>query len=197
MTPDRLPVRETEPLAPNNPYAASKQAAEAAALQWHRSHGLRVVLVRAFNHTGPGQRPDFALPSFAQQIARILLGRQERILTGDLDVTRDFQWVDDVIASYLDLLALGEPGVVYNVCSGHEQNLQRIVERMTRIAGCPGVVARDSARFRPQELRRSAGDPTRLRTLTGRSPPPLSDDRLATLIEHWHRHEQTQPKDPE
>ena len=197
VPPERLPVPETAPLAPNNPYAASKQAAEAAALQWHRSHGLKVVLVRAFNHTGPGQRADFALPSFAQQIARVTLGRQDRILTGDLDVTRDFLWVDDVIVSYLDLLAMGEPGQVYNVCSGQEQNLERIVERMTRIGGCPGVVARDPARVRPQELRRSAGDPTRLRALTGRAPPPLSDDHLAALIAHWHRHEQTLAKDPQ
>src|SRR5215472_7228071 len=52
IDPSRLPVREDAPLAPNNPYAASKAAAEMVALQYARAGWLRVVVTRSFNHTG-------------------------------------------------------------------------------------------------------------------------------------------------
>jgi GDP-4-dehydro-6-deoxy-D-mannose reductase len=185
VAPVDLPVPETRPPAPMSPYAASKLAAEVAALQWHRSHGLRVVVARAFNHTGIGQRPVFALPSFARQIARVLAGRQDRVLTGDLDVTRDMAWVDDVVEAYWDLLRLGEAGGLYNVCSGREQNLDTILRRMLHLAGCDGVAARDPAQVRAHDVRRSAGDPGRLVRLAGRCPPPLSDAHLTALIRYW------------
>jgi GDP-4-dehydro-6-deoxy-D-mannose reductase len=168
-----------------SPYAASKLAAEVAALQWQRSNGLHVIVTRSFNHSGIGQRPVFALPSFARQIARMLAGRQERILTGDLDVTRDLAWVDDVIESYWDLLRLAEPGGIYNVCSGREQNLGAILRRMLHLAGCDGMAERDPAQVRAHDVRRSVGDPGRLVGLAGRCPPPVSDDHLTALIRHW------------
>ena len=91
VEPDRQPIRETEPLRPQSPYAVSKAAQEMLALQYASSHGLDVVLVRSFNHSGPGQSDRFVLPGFARQIATIERGEQEPLLrVGNLDVWRDF-----------------------------------------------------------------------------------------------------------
>src|SRR4051794_23320111 len=67
--PAELPVDETAPLRPQNPYAVSKAAADLLAGFFADAHGLRIVRARAFNHAGPGQEPIYAIASFARQVA--------------------------------------------------------------------------------------------------------------------------------
>ncbi|HYW09851.1 MAG TPA: NAD-dependent epimerase/dehydratase family protein, partial [Longimicrobium sp.] len=74
------PIREDRPLCPSNPYAASKAAAEMACVAAAHARGVHAVVARSFNHTGPGQDPRFALPSWARQIAAARAGRGEAVL---------------------------------------------------------------------------------------------------------------------
>ncbi len=98
-------VDETSPLVPMNPYAQSKALAETIFNQ-RLPATTRVIVTRPFNHTGPGQRDDFVLPSFAGQVACIEAGSQTpSIVVGNLDVRRDFLDVRDVVAAYIALLA--------------------------------------------------------------------------------------------
>ncbi|MGH9028072.1 MAG: GDP-mannose 4,6-dehydratase, partial [Acidimicrobiales bacterium] len=62
-TEDQLPLTESSALAPVTPYGASKVAAEFLGIQAHLGHGLEVVMVRPFNHIGPGQASDFVVSS--------------------------------------------------------------------------------------------------------------------------------------
>jgi GDP-4-dehydro-6-deoxy-D-mannose reductase len=98
---DGLALNEQALLAPRNTYAASKAAADLA-LGALCEDGLKAVRLRLFNHTGPGQSPDFAIPAFARQIARIERGLQPPVLnTGALDPARDFLDVRDACAAYV------------------------------------------------------------------------------------------------
>ena len=65
---EQLPLGEDTPTAPASPYAASKLAAEAVALQAWRGYGQPVIVVRPFNHIGPGQSPNFFVPALAKRI---------------------------------------------------------------------------------------------------------------------------------
>ena len=95
------PIGEDVKLAPRNLYAATKAAADLA-LGSMVGQGLRVVRLRPFNHTGPGQSADLAIPAFARQIARIEAGLQPPVLeVGNLDPLRDFLDVRDVCAAYV------------------------------------------------------------------------------------------------
>ena len=67
--PAQLPVDESAPLRPQNPYAVSKAGADLLAGFFADAHGLRIFRARAFNHAGPGQEPIYAIASFARQIA--------------------------------------------------------------------------------------------------------------------------------
>ena len=123
---DALPIRETQPLRPRNPYAVSKVAAEALCYQWSQTGPFEVVMARPFNHIGPGQSERFAISDFAKQIAEIKLGRRPpKLAAGDIDVTRDFTDVRDVVRAYLLLLDKGRSGEAYNVCSGIEHRRAR------------------------------------------------------------------------
>ena len=181
-----LPVSEETVPAPRSPYASSKLAAETLCRQWARSRPLDVVIARPFNHTGPGQRPDFALPGFARDIAAVKHGRRTApILAGDLAVTRDFLDVRDVIAAYLSLLAHGQGGEIYNVCSGLETRLADAFQAMAALAGIQAEVATDPARLRPAEQRRMCGSHARITAATGWRPRIDLHETLTQLIDHW------------
>lgn len=185
---DRLPVAETHPPAPLSPYGASKVAAEVLCQQWARTHGLQVMIARPFNHTGPGQRPDFAPPGFARDAVAIRLGLREPVLpVGDLQVTRDFLDVRDVVDAYLRLLESGEVGAIYNICSGREVLLADMLDRLLVLAGVRPRLERDPARLRPAEQRRMRGDHGKLTAATGWQPRYPLDETLAQLIDHWHK----------
>lgn len=181
-----LPVTEDTPAAPRNPYAASKLAAELLCLQWQRSHGLDVVIARPFNHTGPGQREDFALSGFARDIAAIGLGLQPaQLRTGNLQVTRDFLDVQDVLCAYLALLQKGRSGQIYNVCSGVELWLHAALQALVDLAGVPVDVQVDASRLRPNEQLRMCGSHQKIHTDTGWQPQCPLRETLQQLLHHW------------
>lgn len=183
-----LPVDETMPPAPRSPYATSKVAAEVLCRQWARARPLDVVIARPFNHTGPGQRDEFALPRFAREIAAIRAGRREPVIqAGDLDVTRDFLDVEDVAHAYLLLLRSGTGGETYNVCSGREVALRDAVAAMLEIAGVRAELATDPALLRPAEQRRMAGSWRKLADATGWQPATPLRETLGKLLNHWIR----------
>ncbi|MBL7183113.1 MAG: GDP-mannose 4,6-dehydratase, partial [Anaerolineae bacterium] len=120
IRPDELPVKETNPLRPTNPYAVSKVAQDMLGLQYHLSHQLFTVRVRSFNHIGPRQRIGFVAPDFARQIAAAEAGLQEPVIqVGNLEPQRDFSDVRDIVRGYHLLITKGEAGEVYNL--GSEQ----------------------------------------------------------------------------
>src|SRR5262249_5064925 len=104
VAPDDLPLREDHPFAPVSPYAASKAAAELIGLQTWLGAGLEVVRARPFNHTGPGQRPDFVVPALAQQVAALARGGGAELRAGNLSPRRDITDVRDVVRAYRALL---------------------------------------------------------------------------------------------
>jgi len=166
-----LPTRETQPLRPISPYAVSKLAAEALCYQWSQTQNFRIVLTRPFNQIGPGQDKRFAIADFAHQIAEIHMGQRPPFLvTGDIDVTRDFTDVRDSIRAYYMLLEKGRNGETYNVCSGQERSVRSLVERMLQIAGVDAEIRTNANRLRPVEQRRAAGDPGKIHDELGWAP---------------------------
>jgi GDP-4-dehydro-6-deoxy-D-mannose reductase len=179
---DALPVAESAPLAPVNPYGASKVAAEAAALQVHRAHGLDVAILRAFNAVGPGQATDFALPGFAAQLAAIARGAAEPVLrVGNLDAERDLTDVRDVARAYALALERGESGGVYNVCSGTAVPIRRALEALVAASGLEVRVEVDPSRLRPVDVPCVYGSPRRLAAATGWRPEVPLERTIADL----------------
>jgi GDP-4-dehydro-6-deoxy-D-mannose reductase len=179
---DALPVVESAPLAPVNPYGASKVAAEAAALQFHRAHGLDVAVLRAFNAVGPGQATDFALPGFAAQLAAIARGAAEPVLrVGNLDAERDLTDMRDVARAYALALERGEAGGVYNVCSGTAVPIRRALEALVAASGLEVRIEVDPSRLRPVDVPCVYGSPRRLAVVTGWRPEIPLERTIADL----------------
>ena len=181
-----VPLDETAALAPLNTYAATKAAADLA-LGAMAAQGLRVIRVRPFNHTGPGQSDSFVVPAFARQVARIAAGRQEPVLqVGALTPLRDFLDVRDVCAGYAACLGAElAPGTVLNLASGVARRVGDVLTALLTLAGVEAEIRTDSARVRPTDIAAAIGDASRARQTLGWTPRIPWETTLRSVLEDW------------
>lgn len=185
-----LPVVEDRPLRPRNPYAVSKVAAEALCYQWSQTGPFDVLMTRPFNHIGPRQSTRFAVSDFARQLVRARLGKAAPELNvGDIDCTRDFTDVRDVVRAYAGVLESGVNGEIYNVCSGVERSLRSIIEAFSTMTGTPIRCVVDTERLRPAEQRRMRGSFERLQKHTGWAPRIAFEQTLKDILDYWEQQE--------
>lgn len=181
-----LPITEQQPPCPRNPYAVSKLSAEFLSLQWGLSEHWPVLVARPFNHIGTGQKDSFVIASAARQINRIKQGLQApQLEVGDIDVTRDFLDVGDVISAYFALLEKGQPGQVYNICSGREQSIRSLIEQLADLAEVQMQLVQDPARMRRADQRRVCGSHAKLANTTGWSPAITTQQSLRAILSDW------------
>jgi GDP-4-dehydro-6-deoxy-D-mannose reductase len=180
---ERLPITEDMFLHPRNPYAVSKVAAEALCYEWSQNKAFDVIMARPFNHIGPGQNENFAIPAFARQILAIKYAKVEPLLkVGNLAVTRDFTDVRDIVRAYFMLLNKGENGEIYNVCSGQERLLGDILNRMLELANVNVTICQDEICVRKMEQKRSYGDCKKLYKKTKWKPEIDFDKTLVDVL---------------
>lgn len=181
-----LPITEAQPAIPRNPYGVSKLAAEALCRQWSFAEPWRIIIARPFNHIGPGQSDAFVLPAIARQLISIKHGKQPAVLElGDIDVTRDFLDVNDVISAYFSLLEHGENGETYNVCSGVEQSVRELMESMCSLSGVHPQIIQDPSKMRRAEQRRVCGSFAKLEAATGWKPTITITQTLRNILSDW------------
>jgi GDP-4-dehydro-6-deoxy-D-mannose reductase len=179
------PIDETAPLRPIGVYGISKAAADLAAFRHWWATGQAVVRARAFNHTGPGQSPAFVCSDFARQIASIAAGRAEPVLhVGNLDVERDFSDVRDVARGYALLWERGEPGEVYNLCSGIATRVADVVDMLIAESGAAVRIVAEPERRRGREIPTIVGSAARARALGWAPAIPLAET-LRDLYRDW------------
>lgn len=182
LLPVPRPRLEDDPLVPISPYASSKLGAEVAAMEVARRTGLRVIVARAFPHTGPGQTDRYVVPAFAHRLkaARRLGARV--VKTGNLEPVRDFLDVRDVVAAYLALLTRGRAGEAYNVASGVGRSLQSIFQRLGELLHVTAIPEVDPQLARTADLPHLVGDASLLHSVTGWAPRIAFDRTLEDVV---------------
>jgi GDP-4-dehydro-6-deoxy-D-mannose reductase len=184
--PQPRPLVETDPLKPVSPYATSKLATEMLAARAWTDDGLPTLLARAFNHVGARQDPSFVAPSIARQIALIEAGKNEPVLTmGNVDARRDLTDVRDTVRAYAAMMASAKPGVPYNVASGRDIAVSRLVDLFVARARCPVRVVQDEKRLRPNDVPLLVGNHDRLTADTGWQPEIPLEQTIDDLLDYW------------
>jgi GDP-4-dehydro-6-deoxy-D-mannose reductase len=184
--PSDRPIAEDGPIAPGSPYALSKLAQEMRSLRGIVEDGLDVIVVRAFNHTGPRQTPAFAAPSFARQIALMERGVVPPVIrAGNLAPRRDLSDVRDVVRAYVDLMERGAGGAIYNVGSGVGRPIGDVLDALIARARIPVTVETDPALLRPNDAAALVGDCARLERQTGWAPQVSFETMLDDLLDYW------------
>lgn len=183
-----LPIAETTPFRPNNPYGVSKIAQDMMALQYWHSHRLPTIRARSFNHIGPNQADDFVASAFARQVAEIEAGlREPTVSVGNLEAARDFTDVRDVVRAYWLLAERGEPGGVYNVGSGRSYPVRFLLDTLLDLATTAVTVVIDPTRLRPSDVPVSVCNNQRLQAVTGWQPQIDLRTSLTDLLTYWRR----------
>ncbi len=172
------------PPNPCTPYAVSKVAAEQVATLLAGRTGLRLIVARPFSHTGPGQTDRFVVPAFARQIALIEAGSAKFLHHGDLDPSRDFTDVRDIVRAYRLLVESPHTRGAYNICSGQSVSVKTLLDRLIARAECPIIPVPDPQRIRGEAANPIHGNAQRIREATGWAPQiPLSQTLADVLAE--------------
>lgn len=179
-------LSEDQVCHPGNPYAVTKLCQNQFGTIYAKAYDMDILLIRAFNHMGPGQSPQFVVADFSKQAAAIALGQAEPVLyTGNLSVARDFTDVRDVVRAYRLLAEHGKAGETYNVGSGRAVPLQRILDMILAQTGMDVDVRTDPKKFRPAEVPVLAADITKLCACTAWQPEIALSVTIADTYAYW------------
>ncbi len=174
--------RESDPLRPSSPYAASKASGDLLALAAVRTHGVDVVITRGSNTYGPNQYPEKLIPFFTTNA----LDGKPLPVYGDGRQMRDWLHVEDHAAGIELVLREGKTGEVYNVAGGEEVENVEITRRIVELTGAdPALVTR--VEDRPGHDRRYSLDAAKLKGL-GWSPAHSLADGLPATVEWFRTH---------
>lgn len=186
VLPDEVPIKESNPLRPLSSYAVSKVAQDLLAWQYYRSYGLRTVVTRGFNHTGPRRGQVFSSSSFAKQIAEIEKELRPPIIkVGDLSSKRDWTDVRDMVRAYWLAPEKGEPGEVYNIGSGVTREIGAMLDILLSLSTVEVDVQPDPARMRPSDVKVLWADASKFRAQTGWAPTIPFEQTMKDLLDYW------------
>jgi GDP-4-dehydro-6-deoxy-D-mannose reductase len=161
-----MPITEESAVGYTSPYAVSKVLNELQC-KYYRSRGLECIVVRPFNHIGPGQLPGFLIPDVIEQ-----LRHGDEITVGNITTKRDYTDVRDIARAYR-LLAT-TPALhydTYNACSGKSIQGEEIVEYIKAAFNKPtATITVDQSKIRPTDPTDIYGSAKRLREDTGWQP---------------------------
>jgi GDP-6-deoxy-D-talose 4-dehydrogenase len=157
-------VDETVCPRPVNHYACSKLVMEHMVRTWF--HRLPVIVSRPFNYTGRGQPAHFVVPKIVEHFQV----HANEIRLGNIDVSRDFSDVRDVVRAYVRLLECDAHSDTVNICSGHPTPLRDVLRTLETLTGHRVEVKVDPDLVRTNEVAWLAGNNSRLHRLTGFRP---------------------------
>jgi GDP-4-dehydro-6-deoxy-D-mannose reductase len=184
--PDEVPISETNPLRPLSPYAVSKVAMDYLGYQYFQSYKIRIVRTRGFNHTGPRRGDTFAESNFAKQVALIEKGKQEPIIhVGNLDASRDYTDVRDMVRAYLYSVEKCNPGDVYNICTGSTIKIGDMLNLLISMSKVKVQIQPDAARMRPSDVPVLLGDNSKFVKMTGWKPEIPFKKTMEDLLNYW------------
>lgn len=172
--------KETDPLLPNSPYAASKAASDLMVRSAFVTHGLPVLVTRCTNNFGPYQFPEKALPLM---VTNWLEGKPFPLYGDGLNI-RDWVHVDDHCRGVDLVLRKGRPGEIYNIGGTASLTNKELVARVRRIMGVPESLV-TPVKDRKGHDRRYAVDCAKLRRLGFRHSTTFDSALRATIA--WYR----------
>ncbi len=167
-----IPMREDAMVQPLSPYGVTKLAAEHLCLLYTANYGVPTVSLRFFTVYGPKQRPDMGFHRFI----RAALTGHPITLYGDGEQTRDFTYIDDIVAALLAAGDRGRAGAVYNIGGGSRVSVNEVLAMLARVANRPLDIRREAAQ--KGDMRDTLADTSRARAALGFAPSTPLDAGL-------------------
>jgi GDP-4-dehydro-6-deoxy-D-mannose reductase len=181
-----VPIKEMNPLRPMSPYGVSKVTQDLLSRQYYMSYGLKVIVTRAFNHTGPRRGEVFVTSNFAKQVAEIEKGIKDPIIyVGNLTAQRDWTDVRDIVKGYYFTVTKCDYGEVYNICSGKTRTVQFVLDLLLEMSDKNITIKQDPSRMRPSDVEILQGDYSKFGNKTGWKPKIPFEKTMRNLLDYW------------
>ncbi|MDE5936171.1 MAG: GDP-mannose 4,6-dehydratase [Ruminococcus sp.] len=191
IRPEACPLSESEPLRPGNIYAATKACQETMSEIYARAYGLDIIMVRAFNHSGPKQSSTFVISDFCRQISEIEKGRKSpEICVGNLSAMRDFTDVRDVVGAYRLLANKGISGKIYNIGRGKAVSIQYILDTALSFAKTDIQTKKDPERMRASDIPIIEPDVSGISTDTGWKAEITVEQTIKDTLDYWRKEQE-------
>jgi GDP-4-dehydro-6-deoxy-D-mannose reductase len=180
-------IKETDVIAPSNPYGVSKASIDLYMQERMTNNKIRGFITRAFSHTGIRRGINFSISSDAYQIARIMKGYQSPILeVGNLDSVRVVIDVKDtMMAYYLLMINPNSNGQAFNVCGDVPRKMAYFTDYLISLSGITIEKRISDKYYRPIDIYYQHGDTTKLKELTGWQPKIPIEETLSGLLDYW------------
>jgi len=185
---DGRKIKEDNIIWPANPYGASKCAIDLYVCERMKNKQLNATVIRPFCFTGPRRGARFSIASDAVQIAKMMLGKQEKVLRiGNLDTVRAVTDVRDIAnAFYLTMMSEKSIGKVYNVCGGAPLKMRKYTEMLLETSKLENVKLEiDQNLWRPIDIMYQDGDASFIREELGWEPTIKIEDTISDLLNYW------------
>ncbi|TSC91690.1 MAG: GDPmannose 4,6-dehydratase, partial [Candidatus Berkelbacteria bacterium Licking1014_85] len=180
------PAKETDKIKPIGDYAQSKAQMEKEALKFKNTN-LQIVITRAFNHTGPGQKLGFVVPDFANQIAQIEKGKlSPKMKVGDLSAKRNFLDVRDVVSAY-QLIMEKSKSSLYNIATAKPYSIEQILKILLSFSKVKIDVQIDKSKLRPSDVQKSTGSIAKIKKELGWQPKIPLETTLKKTLNFWRK----------
>jgi dTDP-glucose 4,6-dehydratase len=171
-------------LEPNSPYSSSKAGSDLAALAYHRTYGIPVMVTRCSNNYGPRQFPEKVIPLFVTN----LFDGVKVPLYGDGQNIRDWLFVDDHCRGILAVLEGGRAGEIYNIGGGTELTNEELTTRLLDLCGYSDSMIEPTT-DRLGHDRRYSVDWSKIKNELGYEPQMSFDEGLAYTVKWYHDNE--------
>ena len=183
---DELPITEKNIMRPMSPYAVSKACEDMYALQYFYSWNIKTIISRAFSHTGTRSNPIFAISNFCKQVAAIELGIQDPTLSvGNLNSTRTFCDVQDIMEAYWLLVTKCSAGEIYNICGNRVLKIKDVVDIITSFSSKKINIQVDKDRLRPSDTEVQIPTCDKFQQQTGWKPKIEFETTIKNLLDYW------------
>lgn len=186
IRPGETPIVEENAIRPGNIYAATKACQNMIGNIYAKAYDMELMMVRAFNHIGPGQAPLFVVSDFCKQVAEIEKGLREPVMkVGNLAAKRDFTDVRDVVRAYVKLVQSGKAGETYNVGRGNALEIREILDLIISKSTKEISVEIDPNKIRPVDVPIIEADITKIHELTGWKPEITLETTIQETLDYW------------
>ena len=184
-----VPIKETNPIRAANPYSISKVGHDLMSQYYHKAFGMKIIITRMFSHEGARRGKQFALSSFAYQIAKAeKLKGEQFIYHGNLDSTRTYAHIDDAISAYWVCSESKNFGEVYNIGGDETCTVGDALDKLISMSTKKDLKKKlDEARVRPTDITLQIPDTTKFRHEFAWTPMKNLTNVCEDLLDYWRK----------
>ena len=186
---DEIPIKETNPIRAANPYSISKVGHDLMSQYYHKAYGMKIITTRMFSHEGARRGKEFALSSFARQIAKAeKLKGEQFIYHGNLDSTRTYAHIDDAISAYWVCSNSQKFGEVYNIGGDQTCTVGEALDKLISMSTKKDLTKKlDKDRLRPTDITLQIPDTTKFRHEFAWTPMKNLTNVCEDLLNYWRK----------